>query len=47
MAGRPRLASDEQILEAVARGAAYYGHVRKGGGVRIRGGTAQSFYVGV
>ncbi|MPM52419.1 hypothetical protein SDC9_99178 [bioreactor metagenome] len=32
---------------AVARGAAYYGHVRQGKGVRIRGGTAQSYYVGV
>lgn len=32
---------------AVARGAAYYGHVRAGRGVRIRGGTAQSYYVGV
>jgi hypothetical protein len=32
---------------AVARGAAYYGFVRRGGGVRIRGGTAQAFYVGV
>lgn len=32
---------------AVARGAAYYGYVRQGGGVRIRGGMAQAFYVGV
>jgi hypothetical protein len=32
---------------AVARGAAYYGYVRRGGGVRIRGGTAQVYYVGV
>ncbi len=32
---------------AVARGAAYYGHVRTGRGVRIRGGTAQSYYVGI
>lgn len=32
---------------AVARGAAYYGWVRKGHGVRIRGGTARSYYVGV
>ena len=32
---------------AVARGAAYYGFVREGRGVRIRGGTARSFYVGV
>jgi len=32
---------------AVARGAAYYGWVRKGHGIRIRGGTARAFYVGV
>ncbi len=32
---------------AVARGAAYYGYVRKGQGIRIRGGSAQAFYVGV
>ncbi len=32
---------------AVALGAAYYGHVRRGRGVRIRGGAAKSYYVGV
>jgi hypothetical protein len=32
---------------AVARGAAYYGWVRGGHGIRIRGGTARSYYVGV
>jgi hypothetical protein len=32
---------------AVARGAAYYSYARRGGGVRIRGGTARSYYVGV
>lgn len=32
---------------AVARGAAYYGYVRGGGGVRIRGGSAMAYYVGV
>ncbi len=32
---------------AAARGAAYYGLVRRGKGVRIRGGTARSYYVGV
>ena len=32
---------------AVARGAAYYGLARKGRGVRIRGGTARSYYVGI
>lgn len=32
---------------AVAKGAAYYGLVRRGLGSRIRGGTPRSFYVGV
>ena len=32
---------------AVARGAAYYGMVRRGKGVRIRGGTARAYYIGV
>lgn len=32
---------------AVARGAAYFSYARRGGGVRIRGGTARSYYVGV
>jgi molecular chaperone DnaK (HSP70) len=32
---------------AVAIGAAYYGQVRRGRGIRIRGGTSRSYYVGV
>ncbi|WED28648.1 Hsp70 family protein [Vibrio sp. DW001] len=32
---------------AVANGAAYYGAVRQGKGVRIRGGIASSYYVGI
>ena len=32
---------------AVACGAAYYGYVRRGQGVRIRGGTARAYYVAV
>ena len=32
---------------AVARGAAYYGLARRGRGVRIRGGTARVYYIGV
>lgn len=32
---------------AVARGAAYYGLVRRGRGVRIRGGAARVYYVGI
>lgn len=32
---------------AVARGAAYYGYVRQGAGIRIRGGSAMAYYVGI
>jgi molecular chaperone DnaK (HSP70) len=32
---------------AVARGAAYYGWVKQGHGLRIRGGTARAYYVGI
>jgi len=42
-----RLLSGLDLDLAVARGAAYYGYVRKGKGVRIKGGTAASYYVGV
>ena len=42
-----RLLQGADLDLAVARGAAYYGHVRQGKGVRIKGGTAASYYVGV
>ncbi len=32
---------------AVSRGAAYYAHARRHGGVRIRGGTARAYYIGI
>ncbi len=32
---------------AVAKGAAYYGWSKRRGGVRIRGGTARAYYVGI
>ncbi len=32
---------------AVSRGAAYYGVVRSQGGLRIRGGVARSYYIGI
>ncbi|MBW2526776.1 MAG: Hsp70 family protein [Deltaproteobacteria bacterium] len=32
---------------AVARGAAYFGRTRAGRGIRIRGGTARAYYVGI
>jgi hypothetical protein len=37
----------EDLDLAVARGAAYFGEVRHGDGLRIRGGTARSYYVGI
>jgi len=40
-----RLLTGADLDLAVARGAAYYGYVRKGKGVRIKGGTAASYYV--
>jgi molecular chaperone DnaK (HSP70) len=44
----PRLLAGEQDLDhAVARGAAYYAWAKQHGGVRIRGGTARSYYVGI
>jgi hypothetical protein len=42
----PRVLTNPSLDLAVARGAAYYGVVRRGGGIRIGGGTARSFYVG-
>ncbi|PIE83577.1 MAG: nucleotide-binding protein [Candidatus Contendobacter odensis] len=42
-----RLLEGANLDLAVARGAAYYGYVRRGRGVRIRGGIARSYYVGV
>jgi hypothetical protein len=42
-----RLLAGADLDLAVARGAAYYGFVRKGKGVRIRGGTAAAYYVGI
>ncbi len=42
----PRVLTNPSLDLAVAQGAAYYGVVRRGGGIRIGGGTARSFYVG-
>jgi hypothetical protein len=39
--------SGEDLMQAVARGAAYYGIARTGRGVRIRGGVPRTYYVGV
>ena len=37
----------EDLMHAVARGAAYYGLSRQGKGVRIRGGVPRTYYVGI
>lgn len=42
-----RILAGADLDLAVARGAAYYGYVCKGQGVRIRGGTAKAYYVGI
>ncbi|MES2697125.1 MAG: Hsp70 family protein, partial [Verrucomicrobiota bacterium] len=39
--------SGAELDLAVARGAAYYGWARHGHGLRIRGGTARAYYVGI
>lgn len=46
--GRPaQVLSGEDLMHAVARGAAYYGLARQGKGVRIRGGVARTYYIGI
>jgi len=42
-----QLAGERDLDHSVARGAAYYGWAKDHGGVRIRGGTARSYYVGI
>jgi len=45
---KPRILDGTHDLDyAVARGAAYYGWAKLKGGVRIRGGAARSYYVGI
>jgi hypothetical protein len=43
----PRELPGADLDLAVARGAAYHAYTRRGAGVRIRGGTARAYYVGV
>jgi hypothetical protein len=42
-----QLAGNHDLDLAVARGAAYYGAAKQGRGLRIRGGAARSYYVGI
>jgi hypothetical protein len=47
-AGRDvRVLAGADLDLAVALGAAHYGRVRRGQGVRIRGGTARAYYIGI
>jgi len=46
-AWNPIVLENERLDLAVARGAAYYGMVRRGQGVRIAAGLARTYYIGV
>jgi hypothetical protein len=47
-AGRDvRVLAGADLDLAVALGAAHYGQVRRGKGIRIRGGTARAYYIGI
>jgi hypothetical protein len=37
----------EDLMHAVARGAAYYARARSGRGIRIRGGVPRTYYIGI
>ena len=45
--GVQSLEGEQDLDYAVGRGAAYYGWAKQRGGVRIRGGTARAYYVGI
>jgi molecular chaperone DnaK (HSP70) len=42
----PKLLNNDEVESAVARGAAYYGRVRRGSGMRIQAGNAHTYYIG-
>jgi molecular chaperone DnaK (HSP70) len=44
---RPKVLNNKAVDSAVARGAAYYGGVRRGTGLRIRAGSARTYYIGL
>ncbi len=44
---RPLVLANDRLDLAVAQGAAYYGMVRRGQGVRIAAGLARAYYIGV
>ena len=46
-AWRPKILSNEVMSSAVAIGAAYYGRVRRGAGLRVKAGSAWTYYIGM
>ncbi len=44
---RPKVLDNNSVESSVARGAAYYGQVRRGIGLRIRAGSARTYYIGL
>jgi molecular chaperone DnaK (HSP70) len=44
---RPKILSNEVMSNAVAIGAAYYGCVRQGTGLRVKAGSARTYYIGM
>ena len=43
---RPRVLRSDAMGSAVAVGAAYYGRVRRGEGLRVKAGSARTYYIG-
>jgi molecular chaperone DnaK (HSP70) len=44
---RPRVLDNDSVESSVARGAAYYGQVRRGIGKRVGAGSARTYYIGL
>jgi molecular chaperone DnaK (HSP70) len=44
---RPRVLGNNSVESAVARGAAYYGRVRRGAGLSIGAGSPRTYYIGL
>jgi hypothetical protein len=44
---RPKILSNDVMSSAVAIGAAYYGRVRRGTGLRVKAGSARTYYIGM
>ena len=44
---RPKILRTDSMSSAVAVGAAYYGRVRRGTGLRVKAGSARSYYIGM